>query len=343
MTTFDEKNKLLGTDNVILWEDNTTPEEFMSESEESHSEFAKLFEQSCEDLGDIKEGKIISGKITKITGEAVVVDIGHKTDGEIPSYEFKNEDKAVEIAVGDDIDIFLETFENKDGQLVLSFEKAQLMKAWDNLVDAFENEKVVSGKIIRPVKGGLHVDIGVRAFLPGSQIDLKPIKNLDDLVGQEFEYKIIKFNKARSNVVLSRRVLLEHDREKTKMETIRNLKEGMVVSGIVKNLTDYGAFIDLGGVDGLLHITDMSWGRVSHPSQIFEVGQEADVIVLGYDEKSLRVSLGYKQLKEDPWKKAVEKYQANTRTHGLVVSLMDYGAFVELEDGIEGLIHISEM
>ena len=206
-----------------------------------------------------------------------------------------------------------------------------------------KKKEVVSGKIVRRVKGGLHVDIGVRAFLPGSQIDLRPVKNLDELVGQVQEYKIIKFNKARSNVVLSRRVLLERNREKTRLETIQNLKEGLVIKGVVKNLTDYGAFIDLGGVDGLLHITDMSWGRVSHPSQIFEVGQEADVVVLSYDAKSLRVSLGYKQLQEDPWVEAIQKYQENTRAKGLVVSLTDYGAFVELEDGIEGLIHISEM
>lgn len=337
-----QKNSLLGTDDVIVWEDMTNP--LLNAEEEQHAtEFAQLFEAEDQKRAHIKEGKIISGTITNISSDVVIVDIGHKTDGEIPTYEFKSIDGVIKVETGQDIEVFLESFENRYGQLVLSYEKAELMKAWDKLGLAFENEEVISGKIVRRVKGGLHVDIGVRAFLPGSQIDLRPVKNLDDFVGETYDYKIIKFNKARSNVVISRRVLLESSREQTRHETLKNLEEGKVIPGVVKNLTDYGAFVDLGGVDGLLHITDMSWGRVNHPSQIFDVGQEIEVMILTYDPKSMRVSLGYKQLQPDPWLSAIDKYHENTITKGLVVSLTDYGAFVELEDGIEGLIHISEM
>lgn len=339
----DSKNTLLGTNDIIVWEDGDTNVQLSQTETKAATEFAELFEADYQKLADIKEGKIITGTITSISSDVIIVDIGHKTDGEIPAYEFKNIDGKISVNEGDEIEIFLETFENRHGQLILSYEKAEVMKAWNKLGEAFENEEVVTGKIIRRVKGGLHVDIGVRAFLPGSQIDLRPVKNLDDFVGETFEYKIIKFNKARSNVVLSRRVLLEINREQTRSETLKRLQEGSVVQGIVKNLTDYGAFVDLGGVDGLLHITDMSWGRVNHPSQIFDVGQEIKVSILTFDPKSMRVSLGYKQLLEDPWKTAVDKYQENTVAKGLVVSLTDYGAFVELEDGVEGLIHISEM
>lgn len=339
----DGKNTLLGTDEVIIWEDGDANVQLNQTETTAATEFAELFEADYQKLADIKEGKIITGTITSVSSDVIIVDIGHKTDGEIPAYEFKNIDGKISVKAGDEIEIFLETFENRHGQLILSYEKAEVMKSWNKLGEAFENEEVVTGKIVRRVKGGLHVDIGVRAFLPGSQIDLRPVKNLDDFVGETFEYKIIKFNKARSNVVLSRRVLLEINREQTRSETLKRLQEGTVVQGIVKNLTDYGAFVDLGGVDGLLHITDMSWGRVNHPSQIFDVGQEIKVSILTFDPKSMRVSLGYKQLLEDPWKTAVDKYQENTVGKGLVVSLTDYGAFVELEDGVEGLIHISEM
>ena len=331
----------------VVWQDDDGDFGLEQDNDElKNSEFVQLFEESCSKLGEIKEGAIISGLITSISGDYAIVDIGHKTDAEVPLYEFKEggeDSEPLNVSVGDKVDVYLESFENRHGDLVLSFEKAQLVKAWDNLALAFENGDVVQGKVVRRVKGGLHVDVGVRAFLPGSQIDLRPVKNLDNLVGETFDYKIIKFNKARANVVLSRRVLLEHDREKVRTQTIDNLKEGINVKGIVKNLTDYGAFVDLGGVDGLLHITDMSWGRVSHPSQLFEIGQELEVVVLSYDAKSLRVSLGYKQLQEDPWSSVVKKYAVGSKARGVVVSLTDYGAFVELENGIEGLIHISEM
>ena len=227
--------------------------------------------------------------------------------------------------------------------MVLSRERAEMLRAWDRISDAFEKNEIVEGTIMARVKGGLSVDIGVKAFLPGSQVDLRPVRNLDKLIGNKLQFKIIKFNKKRGNIVLSRRVLLEQDREKLRSATLGNLKEGASLKGIVKNITDYGAFVDLGGIDGLLHITDMSWGRINHPSEIFEVGQEIDVKVLSYDEGRQRVSLGYKQLLNDPWTAAGDKYVVNVKTKGKVVSLTDYGAFVELEDGIEGLIHISEM
>ena len=340
------KNVLLGSQLEIVWQDYDEPLGEVESEEEGQSEFAELFAESCRQLDEIREGTIISGKVTSLSGDYVIVDIGHKTDGEIPGYEFRSRgDESAGLCVkeGDTIEVFLESFEDQDGHLVLSYEKAELMKAWDRLAQAFENEEVISGKVVRKIKGGLHVDVGVRAFLPGSQIDLRPVKDLDSLVGESFDFKIIKFHKARANVVLSRRVLLEHDREQIRQRTITNLKEGLQLKGVVKNLTDYGAFVDLGGVDGLLHITDMSWGRVSHPSQVFEIGQEIEVLVLSYDPKTVRVSLGYKQLQEDPWAQVVERYEVGSKAQGVVVSLTDYGAFVELEDGIEGLIHISEM
>ena len=344
----EEKDVLLGTDLKIVWQDDDST--WMDrDTEESHdSEFAQLYAQSCEHLDEIKERTIIKAKVTNISGDYVIVDIGHKTDGEIPGYEFRGphqegESTELSVQVGDTIEVFLESFEDSEGQLVLSYEKAELMKAWDRLAKAFEEEAVVRGTVVRKIKGGLHVDVGVRAFLPGSQIDLRPVKDLDSLVGESFDFKIIKFHKGRANVVLSRRVLLEQGREEIRQKTITDLKEGLQVKGVVKNLTDYGAFVDLGGVDGLLHITDMSWGRVSHPSQVFEIGQEIEVLILSYDPKTVRVSLGYKQLQEDPWTQVVEKYEVDSKAQGVVVSLTDYGAFVELEDGVEGLIHISEM
>lgn len=347
-----QKTTLLGSETPIIWEDADYDGK---DQEVARSEFAELFEENYANLDEIKVGKIIAGKVTQISGDYVIVDIGHKTDGEIPTYEFFSKEEESEedvnaskkrqllVQPGDTIDVFLESFENRDGQLVLSYEKAQEVKSWNRLGEAFEQEEIVVGKIVRRVKGGLHVDVGVRAFLPGSQIDLRPVKNLDEFVGQSFDFKIIKFNKSRANVVLSRRILLESDRAKVREKTISHLKEGLELKGIVKNLTNYGAFVDLGGVDGLLHITDMSWGRVSHPSQVFDIGQEIEVVILSYNAESMRISLGHKQLQEDPWSHAIHKYDVGSRNTGVVVSLTDYGAFVELEEGIEGLIHISEM
>ena len=227
--------------------------------------------------------------------------------------------------------------------MVLSKEKADKMRIWDEISAACERDELVEGIIVGRVKGGLSVDIGVKAFLPGSQVDIRPVRNLDKLIGEKFKFKVIKFNKKRGNIVLSRRVLLEKEREELKKETLKNLKEGAILKGVVKNLTDYGAFIDLGGIDGLLHVTDMSWGRIGHPSEMFEVGQEVRVVVLKFDPATERVSLGLKQIQEDPWHRADEKYPIGTRVKGKVVSLTDYGAFIELEQGVEGLVHVSEM
>ena len=292
---------------------------------------------------EIREGSIVKGQVVRITDDAVVIDIGHKSEGEVPIHEFMTSDGQLFAKVGETVEVYLDRFEDGDGEMVLSRERAEMLRAWDRISDAFEKNEIVEGTIMARVKGGLSVDIGVKAFLPGSQVDLRPVRNLDKLIGNKLQFKIIKFNKKRGNIVLSRRVLLEQDREKLRSATLGNLKEGASLKGIVKNITDYGAFVDLGGIDGLLHITDMSWGRINHPSEIFEVGQEIDVKVLSYDEGRQRVSLGYKQLLNDPWTAAGDKYTVGAKTKGKVVSLTDYGAFVELEDGIEGLIHISEM
>ncbi|MBI2603052.1 MAG: 30S ribosomal protein S1 [Deltaproteobacteria bacterium] len=332
------KSKLPGI-GYVEWEDQDSTFDYENEVSE---EFDKLLADTNEG-SSIKEGTIVEGIVVGITSDAIRVDIGHKTEGEVPASEFKTPEGTLKVKVGDKIEVYLDSFEDGDGEMILSRERAEMLRAWDRIAEAYEKGEIVEGLVMARVKGGLSVDIGVKAFLPGSQVDLRPVRNLDKLINNKFNFKIIKFNKKRGNIVLSRRALLEQDREKLRAETLGNLKEAAVLKGIVKNITDYGAFIDLGGIDGLLHITDMSWGRINHPSQLFEVGQEIEVKVLNYDEGRQRVSLGYKQLLEDPWEKASAKYQVNTKTKGAVVSLTDYGAFVELEDGIEGLIHISEM
>ena len=332
------ESKLVGI-GVVQWEDEDTN---FDHQDDASVEFKNLLDENPGGSA-IREGTIVKGSIVRITDDAVHIDIGHKADGEVPIQEFKGADGELSAKLGDDIEVYLDCFEDNDGEMVLSRERAEMLRAWDRISDAYENDEIVEGIIMARVKGGLSVDIGVKAFLPGSQVDLRPVRNLDKLINNKFNFKIIKFNKKRGNIVLSRRVLLEQDREKLRTETLESLKEEAVLKGIVKNITDYGAFVDLGGIDGLLHITDMSWGRINHPSQLFEVGQEVEVKVLSYDENRQRVSLGYKQLLEDPWEKASKMYVEGAKTKGAVVSLTDYGAFVELEDGIEGLIHISEM
>jgi small subunit ribosomal protein S1 len=325
----------------IEWEDENS--ELDENNPLESSEFTQLLEETSAKQKEIKEGNLISGQIMMVTKDFVRVDIGHKAEGDIPIEEFRNHEGTITVKAGDTIQVYLDSFEDNDGEMVLSRERAEMLQAWDRISNAYENNETVEGSIMARVKGGLSVDIGVKAFLPGSQVDLRPVKNLDKLINNNFNFKIIKFNKKRGNIVLSRRVLLEQDREKLRSETLETLKVGASLKGIVKNITDYGAFIDLGGIDGLLHITDMSWGRINHPSQLFEVGQEIEIKILSYDETRQRVSLGYKQLQEDPWIKASSFYPVDTKTNGVVVSLTDYGAFVELEDGVEGLIHISEM
>jgi len=310
--------------------------------EQKKSEFARLFEESTKQV-KLKEGEIVKGKIVRITKDYVVVDIGFKSEGQIPVGEFKNARGEVTFQPGDEISILLESIENENGMMILSKERADAMQTWDRLVDVSEKDGEIEGTVICKVKGGLSVDIGVKAFLPGSQVDLRPARNLDKYVGNVYNFKIIKLNKRRGNVVLSRKAILEIERKTMREATLANLAEGQVFDGIVKNVTEYGVFVDLGGIDGLLHVTDMSWGRINHPSEMFSMGDDIRVVVLKFDTESGKVSLGLKQLQPDPWQNVEDGYPVGSRVTGKVVSLTDYGAFISLEDGVEGLIHISEM
>jgi small subunit ribosomal protein S1 len=307
-------------------------------------DFAALFAESL-NQEEAKEGEILRGTVIAVGKDYAIVDIGYKSEGQVPLEEFRNADGSIDVKPGDTVDVLLESRENDAGMVVLSKEKADRFKVWDEISAACERDELIEGVITARVKGGLSVTIrgGVKAFLPGSQVDLRPVRNLDAFLGQNHKFKVIKFNKKRGNIVLSRRVLLEKERAALKESTLERLNEGQVVEGIVKNLTEYGAFIDLGGIDGLLHITDMSWGRVNHPSELFQVGDHVRVKVLKFNADTERVSLGLKQISEDPWSRAAEKYIPGTVVRGKVVSLKDYGAFIELEEGIEGLVHISEM
>ena len=306
--------------------------------------FAAMFEESLK-REDVKEGDIVRGRVIQVAKDYVVVDIGYKSEGQVPIQEFPIVDGKPSIKEGDEIEVLLESRENENGLCVLSKEKADRLKVWDEISAACERDELIDGTIAQRVKGGLSVTIrgGVKAFLPGSQVDLRPVRNLDAFIGKTYKFKVIKFNKKRGNIVLSRRVLLEKERAELKEQTLDKLKEGQLVDGIVKNLTEYGAFIDLGGIDGLLHITDMSWGRVNHPSELFQVGDHVRVKVLKFNAESERVSLGLKQISDDPWTVAEQIYKPGTVVKGKVVSLKDYGAFIELQEGIEGLVHISEM
>ena len=311
--------------------------------------FAALFEASVADAaarGEFgKEGEIVKGIVVVVQRDNVIIDIGGKSEGMIALSEFHDAAGQVTVKAGDEIDVYIESRENDDGLVTLSKEKADKMKVWDEISGACERDELIEGTISQRVKGGLSVTIkgGVKAFLPGSQVDLRPIRNLDKLIGQTYQFKVIKFNKKRGNIVLSRRVLLEKERDEQKTKTLETLEEGKVVRGVIKNITEYGAFVDLGGIDGLLHITDMSWGRVNHPEELFKVGDEVTVKVLKYNPETERVSLGLKQTQEDPWSHAEEAFPPGKKVHGKVMSITDYGAFVELEPGVEGLIHVSEM
>lgn len=304
--------------------------------------FADMFASSLNER-DFKVGDVVTGRVVEVQEDYVLVDINYKSEGLIPISEFRVVDGARDIQVGSEVEVYIDRIENENGMVVLSKDKADMMRAWNDISRAAENEEVIEGTIIAKVKGGLSVDIGVKAFLPGSQIDLRPVRNIDAYIGKRYKFKVIKFNKKRGNIVLSRRALLEEERESLRTQTLDAMKEGSVVKGVVKNITDYGAFIDLGGMDGLLHITDMSWGRVKHPSEILNVGDEIDVKVLKFDNEKERVSLGLKQLKADPWEGVAADFTVGKKVKGKVVSLTDYGAFVELAEGVEGLIHVSEM
>jgi small subunit ribosomal protein S1 len=308
--------------------------------DDAYERLLDMYDVSFKNFG---EGEVVRGVVLAITPSSVVVDVGYKSEGLIPLDEFKDEKGEVGVKPGDTIDVLLEKTEDREGYVVLSKEKAEKMKVWDEIERAFQERRVVTGRVIERVKGGLAVDIGVRAFLPGSQVDLRPVRNLDSLRGQELRMRVIKVNKKRGNIVLSRKAVLEEENAERKRETLETLEEGKIVVGTVKNITEYGAFVDLGGLDGLLHITDISWGRINHPNEVINVGDELRVQVLKFDRASERVSLGLKQLKADPWTTVPIKYPVGARVRGKVVSLTDYGAFVELEEGVEGLIHVSEM
>ena len=329
-TTFDDDQETLSN------KETKEPQEDIQDADN----FMELYEES---LKSIQEGEVVKGEIVQIDKEYVLVDIGYKSEGQIDIQEFIDPEGNLTANVGDKVDVLLERRENDEGVIALSKEKAAKIKIWDQIKEIYEKNDTIKGTIISRVKGGLSVDVGLQAFLPGSQVDLRPVRDMDSLVGTEHEFKIVKYNKRRGNIVLSRRALLESERMALREKSLQLIKEGTVIKGTVKNITDYGLFIDLGGIDGLVHITDISWGRVGHPSEMYQFGDEIDVKVMSFDKEKERVSLGIKQLTLDPWSEAEEKYLIGTRVSGRVVSLTDYGAFIEVEQGVEGLIHVSEM
>lgn len=304
------------------------------------SEFEALFEES---LRTVKPGGVVKGRVVGITSTHVLIDVGYKSEGQIPLQEFTDRQGNLQVKVGDDVDVYFDSSEGENGGIVLSRQRAENMKVWEEIEKAYNEGEGIEGHIVGKVKGGFKVDVGVAGFLPGSHVDIRPSRNLDKFIGTTDRFAILKYNRARGNVVLSRRVLLEKERDVLKQEILKILEEGIILEGTVKNITGYGAFVDLGGIDGILHISDMSWGRINHPSEVVQVGEKVKVVVLKFDPEKERISLGIKQLSPDPWHTVAEKYPAGTRVQGKVISLMDYGAFVELESGIEGLIHISEM
>jgi small subunit ribosomal protein S1 len=310
---------------------------------EEIEDFGKVLEDWESGSKTVKEGEVVTGRVLKILDKEVIVDVGYKSEGVIDLEEFRGVDGKIHVEPDDRVDVLLEKTENSDGYVVLSKEKAERLKVWDEVEKAYETGEPLMGRVVDRIKGGLKVDIGLPAFLPGSLVDVRPVRNLESLIGHEYRMRVIKVNKRRGNIVLSRKAVLEIENAEKKKKTLTDLEDGKILRGVVKNLTEYGAFIDLGGIDGLLHITDMSWGRINHPSEKFQIGDELDVIVLKFDREKERVSLGFKQLQEDPWENAPAKYPPHSRIRGKVVSLTDYGAFVEVEEGIEGLIHVSEM
>ncbi len=314
------------------------PRDDTSYDDSEYQELLALYEDT---LSEIAEGEIVSARVIGKTDTDVILDVGFKSEGAVPLDEFRNPDEVLE---GDTVDVFLESLEDDDGVVVLSKKKADFLRVWEKIKDAFDNDVPVKGAIKRKIKGGVTVDLmGVDAFLPGSQIALRRVPNVEDLIGDEYDFKILKLNKRRRNIVVSRRVLLEEERAGKRDDLKEELNVGDVRAGVVKNITDFGAFIDLGGMDGLLHITDMSWGRIGHPSEVCDIGQTLEIKILDIDWDRERISLGLKQLQDYPWKNVAEKYPVGTRIHGRVVSITNYGAFIELEKGIEGLVHISEM
>ena len=310
----------------------------------ANQDFKTLFEKYCTQTIQIKEGEVLKGKVAAINRDLVLVDVGFKSEGQVALSEFIDLDGKPKVAVGDEVDVMVEEVEDEKGHIILSKERADALRSWDRVAQVYETDGIIDGVIVNKIKGGMSVNLGgIKAFLPGSQIDLKPVKSLDKLVGQKFSFKILKLNKLKGNIVLSRRTILEVERETQKKGLLENLKEGQIIKGCVKNITDYGAFVDLGGVDGLLHITDVTWGRINHPSEILKLGDEIDVAVLKFEAGCEKLSLGLKQLKPDPWDEVDQKFIVGEKVSGTVVNLVDYGVFVELADGIEGLVHVSEL
>ncbi len=306
--------------------------------EAEYNDLKKLYEGS---MGKISEGEIVKGRVVSISGNEVAVDIGFKSEGVVPFAEFTNR---ADLKVGDEIEVFLESVENKDGQLVLSRKRADFMRIWERVTKSFETGEVLQGRCVRRIKGGIVVDLlGIDAFLPGSQIDVRPVRDFDAFIGRTLDFRVVKINHPSENVVVSHKVLVEEEMSGQRQAIIEKLEKGQVLQGTAKAITDFGVFVDLGGVDGLVHITDLSWGRINHPSEIVKLDQQIDVVVLDFDQEKKRISLGYKQLQPHPWENILEKYPVGKKVQGKVVSLADYGAFVEIEKGIEGLIHISEM
>jgi len=304
------------------------------------NEFETLFEES---LRTVKPGGVVKGRVVGITSTHVLIDVGYKSEGGIPIQEFSDRHGNLQVKVGDEVDVFFDSPEGENGGIVLSRQRAENIKLWEEIEKAYNEGLGIEGHIVGKVKGGFRVDVGVPGFLPGSHVDIRPSRNLDRFIGTTDRFVILKYNRARGNVVLSRRALLEKERDSLKKEILKVLEEGVILEGTVKNITGYGAFVDLGGIDGILHISDMSWGRINHPTEVVHVGEKLKVVVLKFDPEKERISLGIKQLTPDPWHTVAEKYPVGSRVQGKVISLMDYGAFVELESGIEGLIHISEM
>jgi len=344
------------TENEVFVTENIKPA-FVYEQELFHEGAGKDFDETEEDTQDsrdfmelyeeslksIQEGKVVSGQIVQIDNEYVLVDIGYKSEGMIQVSEFIDSSGNLTAAVGDEVDVLLVRKEDKDGRVILSKEKAASVKLWDHIEEVFKDEGTIRGKIISKVKGGLSVDIGLPAFLPGSQADLPPLKDLDPLVGTEHDFRVIKYEKQQGNIVISRRAVLEVARMALREKTLESLEEGAVVDGTVTNITDYGLFVDVGGIDGLVHVTNMSWGKVGHPSEMCQIGENITVKILNFDKEKQRVSLGVKQVTRDPWSMAEEKYPVGSKIKGCIAGLKKYGAFVEVEEGIQGLVHISEM
>jgi small subunit ribosomal protein S1 len=327
-------------ENLETQSNNNLPTEENGQDIAKEEDFAELVESS---FHKVQEGEVVTGTVVQLTAEHVMIDVGSKSEGQIPLEQFLDEKGALTVKVGDEVQVFLEDTEESSGQVRISKSKADKIRIWEEIAEVCETEKTISGKVIARVKGGLQVDIGVPAFLPGSQVDLRPVRNFEKYIGETFDFNVLKYNRKRGNIVLSRRPLLEKAKEEKKNLILSAIEGSGVFTGTVKNITDYGAFVDLGGIDGLLHITDMSWGRINHPADILKVGDKIQVKVLKFDQEKERVSLGLKQTQSDPWENVEERYPSGSKWTGKVVSITDYGVFVELEKGVEGLVHISEM